>query len=369
MTGSMRLSLHRAMLTYGGGLTLHTASSGSIAGLDTLYLRMRDAEGIEAVGEVRINIAYLNGLAPEAVLAEALDLLPHPDLSGDPGAILTDPPARFRTASAPLRMLVDMALHDRAAKLQGVPLAALFGLAPSVAVSHETNQTLFIADEATFLRRAEAYVARGFRDLKVRIGAGAFETDLARIRLLRSHFGDRIKLAADANGAWDLETAGRHLDALAAFDLAYVEQPAAPAPLHDLVRLAETCLVPIMLDESVRHENDVAEIAEGGRGLMVHLKLVKLGGLAPALRAARRLQAAGIPFMIGQMNEGGLATAAALHLSAAVKPNFAELYGADGVENDPASGLRYENGAVTAPSASGLGLPFDARCTTTLWEN
>ena len=60
----MRASLYRTSLRYGGGLMLHTASSGPVDGLDTLHLRLHDKE-ITAVGEVRINIAYLNGMAPK----------------------------------------------------------------------------------------------------------------------------------------------------------------------------------------------------------------------------------------------------------------------------------------------------------------
>ncbi|MDR6872199.1 L-alanine-DL-glutamate epimerase-like enolase superfamily enzyme [Bosea sp. BE125] len=375
----MRLSLHRAMLSYGGGLLLHTASSGPVAGLDTLYLALQDADGIAATGEVRINIAYLNGLAAEAVVTEALALLPRLDLTPAPETLLAAPPPLLSRAAAPLRMLVDLALHDLAAKRAGQPLAAFLGkselgkseLGKSEAgpVTYATNQTLFISDDATFQRQAQAYVARGFRDLKVRIGAADFTEDLARIRSLRARFGAGVKIAVDANAAWSLADAPARLEALAPFDLAYVEQPVAPVGFDLLARLAEASPIPIMLDESVRGEDDAMRLAAGGHRLMAHLKLVKLGGLAPALRAARALAVAGVPCMIGQMNEGGLATAAALHLCVATQPRFAELYGADGLSNDPAPGLVYADGLVSAPALPGLGLSFARERTETLWEN
>ncbi|SEQ28168.1 L-alanine-DL-glutamate epimerase [Faunimonas pinastri] len=366
----MRLSLHRAMLTYRGGLLLHTASSGKVPGLDTLYLRIEDEDGAVATGEVRINIAYLNGIPAEAVVAEALRVLPGLGLSGDPATLLDAPPPALREASAPLRMLVDMALHDRWGKLANRPVAGLLaGADPAGGTTYPSNQTLFISDDATFLRQAEAYVERGFRDLKVRIGGGDFAGDVARIRLLRERFGADVKIAADANGSWSHEEARRNLDALAAFGLAYVEQPVPPGPFEPIAELAEATPVPVMLDESVKGDDDVAWLARGGHRLMAHLKLVKLGGLRPALRAGQALAAAGVPFMIGQMNEGGLATAAALHLCAALKPRFAELYGADGIADDPAPGLIYRDGVVTAPDAPGLGLPFARERTDTLWEN
>lgn len=356
----MRVSLHRALLAYGGRLVLHTAASGRVAGLDTLYLRLDDGETI-AVGEVRLNIAYLNGLGADEVLAEAAALVGVLDFSADAAAFLAEPPAAFRAASAPVRMLIDGALHDRAAKRAGLPLARYLGAAAGLA--HATNQTLFVSTDEVFLAQAEAYVARGFRDLKVRIGAGDIAEDLRRVALLRERFGAAVKIAADANGAWSEETARASLDALAPYGLAYVEQPVPPGDWAALDRLARVSPIALMLDESVKGLDDVARIVGAGNGLMAHLKLVKLGGIAPAVAAARRLAAAGVPFMIGQMNEGGLATAAALHVALATGPRFAELYGADGLTNDPAPGLSYGDGRVAAPDAPGLGLNFDANAT------
>ena len=56
----METGFHRASLHY-QGLTLHTASSGAIAGLDALYLRLGPLGAPMAVAEVRLNCAYLNG--------------------------------------------------------------------------------------------------------------------------------------------------------------------------------------------------------------------------------------------------------------------------------------------------------------------
>lgn len=355
----MRASLHRAMLTYGGGLVLHTASSGRIDGLDALYLTLKERD-VVATCEVRINIAYLNGLAAEAVLAEAVDVVGRLDLGRDAASLLAEPPTAFRAASAPVRTLIDCALHDLVAKQAGLPLAVYLGVPAGTTLAYPTNQTLFVSSDETFLAQASAYVARGFRDLKIRIGAGDITEDLRRVALLRERFGLEVKLAADANGAWDLPTALANLDALSRYDLAYVEQPIAPGDWGALDRLAKSSPIPVMLDESVKGLDDVRRIAEAGNGLMAHLKLVKLGGIAPALKAARLLGEAKVPFMLGQMNEGGLATAAVLHLACATRPRFAELYGADGLVDDPAPGLIYADGAVTAPPVSGLGLRFDA---------
>ena len=75
-----------------------------------------------------------------------------------------------------------------------------------------------------------------------------------------------------------------------------------------------------------------------------------------------------IPFMIGQMNEGAGATAATVHCVMAAKPQFAELYGADGLIDDPVSGITYRDGCVEVPRVPGLGVSFDPSNCDCLWE-
>jgi L-alanine-DL-glutamate epimerase-like enolase superfamily enzyme len=201
-------------------------------------------------------------------------------------------------------------------------------------------------------------VARGFTSLKLRVGAAAFPDDLRRLARLRDRFGDAIEIVVDANGRWPLAEAPERLAMLAPYRLAYVEQPVT-ADLDVIAGLARESPVPVMLDESVDSPAAVDAVAAAGGVLWAHLKLVKLGGIGPTADAARKLAAAGVPFMIGQMNEGAIATAAAVHVAAAVAPRFRELYGADGLVDDPASGLSYGDGRVRIADGRGLGIAFD----------
>lgn len=351
----MRIRLFRADIHYGGGLRLHTATSGAIDHLAELYLLI-EQDGITGLGEVRANIEYLNGIPQDDVIDEVgrmVDAVAR--TAGDPLGSLTRAAAPCR---APVRMLVDIALHDFKARRAGLSLAAFIG-APAGPVTRATNQTLFWSPFEEFLQRAGAYVARGFRDLKVRVAAGDFADDLRRLNALRSRFGNEVTIAIDANGCWSPDESARHLDALAPLDIAYAEQPIAAGDWGAVKRLAARSPIPIMLDEGVASLDDVARIASAGGLLYAHLKLVKLGGIAPTVEAARRLAAAGVPFMIGQMNEGSAATAAALHVAVATKSRFAELYAADGLIDDPASGPFYRDGTVALPDQPGLGVSFD----------
>jgi L-Ala-D/L-Glu epimerase len=355
----VQVTLHRSQLHYRDGLTLHTASSGSVGALDALYLQIKH-DVHSGLGEVRINIKYLNGLEPHEVISDAIDVLPTVDWKREPERLIHSFSDWAASFSAPLRMLVDCALHDLCAKRAGVSVARWLGAELANRAAWPTNQTLFWSDDQTLLARADSYVARGFMDLKLRVGIGAFTDDLRRIDLLRTCFGPGLKIAVDANGQWPVKMAREYLHALAKRAVVYVEQPVAAGDWDAIARLAQDSPLPLMLDESVQSDADVERIcALGGARLAAHLKLVKLGGIAATVAAARQLAVAGVPFLIGQMNEGGAATAAALHVACATRPGWAELYGADGLHDDPVSGLIYQRGAVSSADAPGLGITFD----------
>ena len=340
---------------------LHTASSGSIARLTEIYLRLDDGETV-GVGEVRANIAYLNGFAVGTVVERATAAVGEVEWTRDPADLIATMPEWGARLIAPVSALIDCALHDFVARRERLTVAAWLG-ASTQEVTWDTNQTLFWSSFEDFLAQAQDYVDRGFVDLKVRVAAADFAEDLRRIAALRARFGTEIKIAADANGRWSATEALEKLEALAAYDLAYVEQPIPPGDWAAVDRLAERSPLRLMLDESVATADDITRICSYGGRVLAHLKLVKLGGIAPTVASARRLSVAGVPFMIGQMNEGGAATAAALHVACATSPAFAELYGADGLIDDPVSGVSYMAGTVHTDHASGLGVAFDAAAT------
>jgi len=364
MTTSVKLLA--ASLHYPPELVLHTASSGRIKELDELYLVIERDGRLAGFGEIRENVAYLTGLQPRAVrqgiaaLVRALDWSqPHDEVAAQFLRVCTDTPAISRA-------LVDTALVDWAARARGIAVSELFG-AP-FRPEHTTNQSLFVSDDAHLRTMAKRYAARGFRKLKLRVGARSLREDCARLALLRELFGDGVELAIDANGAWPLDDAIANLREMARFDLAYAEQPIAAGNWEAALRLADASPVPIMLDESLISPDDIDCVIEARGKLWAHLKIIKLGGVTPTISCARRLAAAEVPFMIGQMNEGAAATAAAFHCTITTNPAHAELYGADGLIDDPVQGVSYADGTVRVERAPGLGVQIGTHNLETLWE-
>lgn len=360
----MKAQLYRGDLHY-AGVTLHTAASGAVTALDTLWLRLED-QGVIGTGEVRLNIGYLHGYSESQVLDNLLTMLAGWNWQQSAQTLLAAVHAPGSALLSPSRMVLDMALHDLLARQQNLSVAAWLD-APHCPASWPTNQTLFWGSEAQMLDQAWRYVERGFTQLKLRTGVADFATDLARLHALRQRFGEQIELAIDVNGQWSVAQAHKAFPQLRALALSYIEQPLSPAHDDQLPELYDYG-IPVMLDESLNSEAAITRLAAAKGALWGHLKLVKLGGIAPTLAAAKQLQAAGVPFMVGQMNEGHAATAAALQLCRVVQPDFAELYGADGLTDDPVSGLDYRHGRVAVNDSPGLGVQFDAARATFLQE-
>lgn len=348
------IRLLRLALRYAAGPLLHTATSGPVAALDELRLVAEQDGALAGIGAARVNIAYLTGVPAAHLVDETLapaDAFDWRRPWRDCAATLDRDLPGLTPA---VRMMFEMLAADATARDAGQPLVEYLG--GSAAAALPTNQTLFLSDEPTLLARADAYVRRGFCDLKLRIGGGAFADDLRRLWLLRERFGPALRLSADANGRWTETEAVCNLHACAGLDLAYVEQPAAADDWAAMARVARAAPMPVMLDESLGNEAAVDRLLAERTAPLAHLKLARLGGLDRLLRAGRRLSAAGIGVMVGQMNEGVVSTLAAAQAAAALGTAMNELYGADGLAGDPAGALTYAAGGVALPPGPGLGI-------------
>ncbi len=360
-----RVKLFKGRLHYGAEVVVHTASSGAVPHLEELYLVLERDGQMAGLGGVRINISYLTGIPSHTIENQTLEWARSIDWTMALEDLI-DKVHNTPELCAPARALFDQTLHDARARALGIPLCALWGVNKIIGI--ETNQTLFWCSDETLLRNGKNYVDRGFTNLKLRMGVESFKQDLHRLALLREHFGDTIRLSADVNAQWPDDQAARRLLELDQFRLDYLEQPVAASSWETLSLLANQAPMTIMLDESVASPGDVDRIIAIGGKLAAHLKLVKCGGIQPLLRAGHRLADAGIPVMVGQMNEGGVATAAAAHCAMVLGSRGNELYGADGLIDDPAEGPTYQSGQIHIPNGPGLGLTFNLSQLQLLWE-
>jgi O-succinylbenzoate synthase len=159
---------------------------------------------------------------------------------------------------------------------------------------------------------AEA-AAAGMTTVKVKVGDGSLDADTDRLAAVRAALGPKARIRIDANGAWDVDTAIRAIERLAAFDLEFVEQP-VPG-LTDLARVRRRAAVPIAADESLRSLEDARRLAVLEAADAVVVKVQPLGGVAAALEV---VEAAGVPAVVSSLYETSIGLAAGLALAAAL---------------------------------------------------
>jgi L-fuconate dehydratase len=82
-------------------------------------------------------------------------------------------------------------------------------------------------DDAKLVRLCHEAVADGFTQIKLKVGAN-LDDDIRRMRLARAAVGPDIRIAIDANQRWDVPEAIRWVEALAPYDVWWVEEPTSP---------------------------------------------------------------------------------------------------------------------------------------------
>ncbi|GAA1139477.1 L-fuconate dehydratase [Kribbella jejuensis] len=82
-------------------------------------------------------------------------------------------------------------------------------------------------DDAKLVRLCREAVADGFTQIKLKVGAN-LDDDIRRMRLAREAVGPDIRIAIDANQRWDVPEAIRWIEALAPYDVWWVEEPTSP---------------------------------------------------------------------------------------------------------------------------------------------
>jgi len=226
------------------------------------------------------------------------------------------------------------------------------------AASHAAGADGAAPSRTCVAAQARAFVAAGFRCLKLKLDARDPAAAARRAAAVREAVGPTVALRADGNAAWSLSDAIALLRALEPFDLEYVEQPVAT--LADLAALRRAVAVPLAADESVSGADAVARLAALAAVDVIVLKPALLGP-RQTLAAAAAARAAGLAVVITSTLDSGVGIAAAAHLAAALGIDrpcglaTAALLAGDLAAPSPV----ILGGALRLRDAPGLGLELD----------
>ena len=251
-----------------------------------------------------------------------------------------------RIVPAPARSALELALYDRLAKQRKVPLYQFLGLpapsrlATSFTISIDTPDAM-----AQMARKIERYPI-----IKVKLGSD--DDDESRLRAVREARPD-AKLRVDANAGWMMGQAVANVAWLERYNIEMIEQPLPIGDAAAMGQLQRRTSIPIVADESVQTIDDVEELgAAGVRG--INVKLMKVGGLSPAMRIIHRARELGMGVMLGCMIETSIGTTAMAHLAGLA--DWLDLDAPMLISNDPFDGLCYDEAAhISIPDRPGIG--------------
>ena len=274
---------------------------GTVEDRWTVLLTLVDEDGNVGMGEA----APLAGFTSDTVEAAESALRGWAADETDDG----DPPA-----SVTARAAIDSALLDLGARIAGTTVHRL--LAPESPDRLAVSALATGGSPAAIATSAAAAVAAGHATVKVKVGTHGTHGDIDRVSAVRSRIGPDVRLRLDANGAWGVGEALRHLDRLAAFDIEFVEEPVAG--LDDLAEVRLSSPIPTAVDESARTVDDVSRAVEMGAADLVVLKPSAIGGPLEAARAAAIVRSAGLDVVVTSLMEGSVGIRAAAHLASAI---------------------------------------------------
>jgi L-Ala-D/L-Glu epimerase len=253
------------------------------------------------------------------------------------------------------RAAVDMALHDLLGQDLDRPLVDLLGRAHEAMA---TSITIGIKPMEETLEEADEYLGRGFRILKVKLGQ-SFDEDVERLHRLRERVGSSAWIRVDANQGYSPAQFSDFLNRVKDLDIEFIEQPIPVSDTGSLRDLDETIRDRIALDESLVDESDALRWLQAPRPAGIYnIKLMKCGGVRPALRIATLAEIAGVRLMWGCMDESVIGIAAALHAAlASPATRYLDLDGSLDLARDLAEGgFRIDDGVMRTTGGPGLGV-------------
>ena len=119
------------------------------------------------------------------------------------------------------------------------------------------NGLVWMGSHDEMLQRLEEKLEKGFRCVKLKIGAIDFEQELDLIRRIRDRFSfHEVELRLDANGAFQYEEALYKLELLSQYAIHSIEQPIKQGQWAYMAELCRESPLPIALDEELIGVND-----------------------------------------------------------------------------------------------------------------
>ncbi|MGH2550845.1 MAG: mandelate racemase/muconate lactonizing enzyme family protein [Thermomicrobiales bacterium] len=262
---------------------------------------------------------------------------------------------------------IDIALWDIAGQIAGQPVGRLLGGRYRERV--QPYASLLMDHPEPLHEHLLSIKTQGFRAFKM--GWGPFgrvsnALDEAIVKTAREAVGPDARLMVDAGGSdafWPngFKWAMRSAEMLAAYDVAWFEEPLKPDALDDFVALRRAAPLPIAGGEVLTRRQSFQPWLEAGAFDIVQPDVTKVGGISEERRIAWMAQEHGIRFIPHGWNTA-LGLAADLHLSSAFPETDLVEYITGSPYVDELINERFQldsDGMLAIPHTPGLGVTLN----------
>jgi len=253
--------------------------------------------------------------------------------------------------------MVEIALYDLFSRHARVPLYILLG---GYRDRIRTSVTIEDLPDEEVLRHLSFLSERGVRSFKLK-GGRDVERDIRVLSLVHERLPMPAEINFDAEQGYSLIEAAHFIRHTRKYGLAMFEQPTTPELTLQWHLLRQEADVQIMADESLRKLSDSFALTSRQVVDMLNIKLMKVGGITPALQINSSARSANVRCMMGCLEESSLGAAAALHVALA-RPNIthADLDSWLWLDHDPYAGiLQLDDGYLVPNGLPGLGRSAD----------
>jgi L-alanine-DL-glutamate epimerase-like enolase superfamily enzyme len=249
---------------------------------------------------------------------------------------------------------IDGALWDIKGKEAGKPIYRLLGAYRDRIPTYASGGLWLSLSIDELVAEAEAFLASGFRAMKMRLGSADPAADIERVRIVREAIGPKIALMADANQSLTVDRAIRLGRALEKFDLAWFEEP-LPAYDHEgEAVIAAALATPIASGETEYTRYGFRRMLELKSADVLMPDFERVGGVSEFVKVAHMARAWDIPVSSHIFSEMSLQILGSLTNASYLEhmPWFEPIY---------TEAIEIVDGAAVVPERPGWGFTFDLK--------
>lgn len=315
----------------------YTIAYKTVESVENVFVRIESGDGTIGLG-AGSPAAFVTGETSEACVA-ALEANAEALMKGrdvrQMQVICRELFARMPETPA-ARTAIDLALHDLLGRLMDAPVVSLLGRAHRAL---PTSVTIGIKGPEETAVEGKEYRQQGFRIIKLKIGKD-LEQDIATTRLLREAVGKEMGIRVDANQGYTAADLVRYAKETADCDIELIEQPLPEDRSADMLEAPEALRRICAADESLKIPADALTLAPRPQSYGIYnIKLMKCGGIVPAMEIGTIARLAGIELMWGCMDESIISITGALHAAlASPATRYLDLDGSFDLERDLVKG-------------------------------